>query len=102
MYVISLFGDKSIPLAGSPKVIDSSIATLTKKLSLCNRSKVIDDKDSGIKTTTKTKTKSLDVDYLFYLSELAFEVELALAKAQEEDSVFRIKSAEDVYHVPDR
>ena len=49
MYVISLFGDKSIPLAGSPKVIDSSIATLTKKLSLCNRSKVIDDKDSGIK-----------------------------------------------------
>lgn len=47
--MISLFGDKSIPLAGSPKVIHSSIATLTKKLSLCNRSKVIDDKDSGIK-----------------------------------------------------
>jgi hypothetical protein len=45
--VISLFGDKSISLAGSAKVIDSSIATLTKKLSLCNRSKVIDDKDSG-------------------------------------------------------
>ena len=40
-----------------------------------------------------------DVDYLFYLSELAFAIELALAKAQEEDSVFRIKSAEDVYHV---
>jgi hypothetical protein len=40
-----------------------------------------------------------DVDYLFHLSELAFAVELALAKAQEEDSVFRIKSAEDVYHV---
>jgi hypothetical protein len=31
-----------------------------------------------------------NVDYLFYLSELAFAVELALAKAQEEDSVFRI------------
>ena len=38
-----------------------------------------------------------NVDYLFYLSELAFAVELALAKAQEEDSVFRIKSAADVY-----
>jgi hypothetical protein len=32
-----------------------------------------------------------NVDYLFYLSELAFAVELALAKAQEEDSVFRMK-----------
>jgi hypothetical protein len=44
-------------------------------------------------------TKKPDVDYLFHLSELAFAVELALARAQEEDSVFRIKSAEDVYHV---
>ncbi|HEU4822807.1 MAG TPA: hypothetical protein VFS97_05220 [Nitrososphaeraceae archaeon] len=43
--------------------------------------------------------KKPDVDELFYLSELAFAVELALAKAQEEDSVFRIKSAEDVYQV---
>ena len=42
-------------------------------------------------------TKKPDVNYLFYLSELAFAVELALAKAQEKDSVFRIKSAEDVY-----
>ena len=40
-----------------------------------------------------------NVDYLFYLSELAFAVELALAKAQEEDSVFRIRSTEDIYHV---
>jgi dsDNA-binding SOS-regulon protein len=38
-----------------------------------------------------------DVDYLFYLSELAFAVELALAKAQEEDSIFRIRSAADAY-----
>jgi hypothetical protein len=44
-------------------------------------------------------TKKPDVDYLFHLSELAFAVELALAKAQEEDSVFRIKSVEDVIHV---
>jgi hypothetical protein len=43
--------------------------------------------------------KKPDVDDLFYLSELAFEVELALVKAQEKDSVFRIKSAEDVYRV---
>jgi hypothetical protein len=44
-------------------------------------------------------TKRPDVNDLFYLSEMAFTVELALAKAQEEDSVFRIKSAEDVYQV---
>ena len=40
-----------------------------------------------------------DVNYLFYLSELAFAFELALAKAREEDSMFRIKSAKDVYQV---
>jgi hypothetical protein len=40
-----------------------------------------------------------DVDYLFYLSELAFAVELALAGAKEEDSVFRIISAADAYQV---
>ena len=44
-------------------------------------------------------TKKPDVDYLFHLSEIAFAVELALARAQEEDSVFRIKSVEDVFHV---
>jgi hypothetical protein len=42
-------------------------------------------------------TKKPDVDFLFYLSKLAFAVELALAKAQEEDSVFRIMSAADAY-----
>ena len=47
----------------------------------------------------KNQIEKPNVDYLFYLSELAFAVELALAKAQEEDSVFCIKSAEDVYHV---
>ena len=35
--------------------------------------------------------------FSFYLSELAFAVELALAKAQEEDSMFRIRSAPDAY-----
>jgi hypothetical protein len=48
--------------------------------------------------TVDSITKKPDVDYLFYLSELAFAVELALAKAQKEDSVFRIKSAKDVCH----
>ena len=42
-------------------------------------------------------TKKPDVDYLFHLSEIAFAVELALAKAQEEDSVFRIRNAADAY-----
>jgi hypothetical protein len=49
--------------------------------------------------TMDGNSKKPDVDYLFHLSELAFAVELALARAQQEDSVFRIKSAEDVYHV---
>jgi hypothetical protein len=44
-------------------------------------------------------TNKPDVDYLFQLSEFAFAVELALAKAQEKDSVFMIKSAEDVCKV---
>jgi hypothetical protein len=48
---------------------------------------------------SQNQDKKPDVDYLFYLSELAFAVELALAKAQEEDSVFRVRSAEDVYQV---
>ena len=49
--------------------------------------------------TVDSTARKHDVDYLFYLSELAFAVELALAKAQQEDSIFRIKSAKDVYHV---
>ena len=44
-------------------------------------------------------TKKPDVDYLFHLSEIAFAVELTLAKTREEDSVFRIKNVKDVYHV---
>ena len=54
----------------------------------------------GEKDTTGDDTiKKPDVDDLFYLSELAFAAELSLGKAQEEDSVFRIKSVEDVYQV---
>ena len=49
----------------------------------------------------KENNKNPDVNFLFHLSEIAFAVELALAKAKEEDSVFRIKSVEDVFHVTD-
>jgi hypothetical protein len=45
-------------------------------------------------TRDKSQIEKPNVDYLFYLSELAFAIELALAKAQE-DSVFRIRSAAD-------
>jgi hypothetical protein len=49
--------------------------------------------------TTDDSTEKPDVDYLFHLSEIAFAVELALAKAQEDGSVFRIRNALDVYKV---
>jgi hypothetical protein len=44
-------------------------------------------------------TEKPDVDHLFHLSEIAFAVEFALAKAREEDSVFRIRRAADAYYV---
>ena len=57
------------------------------------------DKNSTNYTGKDDNTKRPDVDYLFYLSEIAFAVELALAKATEQDSLFKIRSVEDVYHV---
>jgi hypothetical protein len=47
--------------------------------------------------TEDSTSKKPDVNDLFYLSELAFAVELALAKAQEEYSLFRIKKALKMY-----
>jgi hypothetical protein len=43
----------------------------------------------------------VDVDHLFYLSELAFAVELAMSKAQEqkEGVTYRIRTAQDAYNV---
>ncbi len=55
-------------------------------------SKTVISEDSN-----QNQNKKTDVDYLFHLSEFAFAVELALVKAQEEGSVFRIKSAADAY-----
>ena len=58
--------------------------------------KMIADSEEGECLSGDIVTKKPDVDYLFYLSELAFAVELALAKAQEEISVIRIRSAAHV------
>jgi hypothetical protein len=55
--------------------------------------------EEGDRDSNQNQNKKPDVDHLFYLSELAFTVELALAKAQEEGSVFRIRSAADAYQV---
>ena len=57
------------------------------------------DKNSINFKVVDDNIKRPDVDYLFYLSEIAFAVELALAKATEKDSIFKIRSVEDVYHV---
>ena len=73
------------------KVLNRFACPYDKKMIACS------EKGGGL--SGDIVTKKPDVDFLFYLSELAFAVELALAKAQEEDSVFRIKSAADAYHV---
>ena len=52
------------------------------------------DKNSTNYTGKDDNTKRPDVDYLFYLSEIAFAVELALAKATEQDSIFKIRSVQ--------
>lgn len=41
--------------------------------------------------TSNSNIKNPDLNDLFYLSELAFVVELAMARAQQEDSVYRLK-----------
>jgi hypothetical protein len=64
----------------------------------CPYDKMIAGSEEGERLSGDIVTKKLNVDFLFYLSELAFAVELALAKAQEEDSVHRIGSAADAYH----
>jgi hypothetical protein len=64
----------------------------------CPYDKMIAGSEEGERLSGDIVTKKPNVDFLFYLSELAFAVELALAKAQE-DSVHRIGSAAaDAYH----
>jgi hypothetical protein len=58
--------------------------------------KIIVEKEN---ITASSITKYPDVNDLLHLSELAFAIELALARAQKEDSVYRIKSIEDVYYI---
>jgi hypothetical protein len=46
----------------------------------------------------KTSNTKFDVDDLFELANMAFAVEIALAKARKEDAMIRIKSKEDLLH----
>ena len=71
------------------KILNRFACPYDKKMIVCN------EKEEGL--SGDIVTEKPDVDFLFYLSELAFAVELALAKAQEEDSMFRIRSAADAY-----
>jgi hypothetical protein len=86
---------------GMNKVISRALGSDGTSIYPCkvlNRFACPFDKESD-SYTSDDNTKKPDVDYLFHLSEIAFAVELALAKAKEGDSVFRIKSAEDAYEV---
>jgi hypothetical protein len=71
------------------KVLNRFVCPYDKKI-VPEREDMVSDND---------QIEKLNVDHLFYLSELALAVELALAKAQEVDSVFKIRSAADAYHV---
>jgi len=64
----------------------------------CPYDKMIAGSEEGERLSGDIVTKKPNVDFLFYSSELPFAVELALAKAQEEDSVHRIGSAAYAYH----
>jgi hypothetical protein len=76
---------------GMNKVISRALdynGTPTYPCKVLNRFACPYDKKSN--NYTMDDDKKPDVDYLFHLSEMAFAVELALARAQKEDSVFRI------------
>ena len=86
---------------GINKVISSALDANGVSVYPCrvlNRFACPYDKNSTNYTGKDDNTKRPDVDYSFYLSEIAFAIELALTKATEQDSIFKI-SVEDVYHV---
>jgi hypothetical protein len=86
--------EESAIFIGINKVISRALDADSVSIYLCkvlNRFACPYDKKIAKDTTEDNITKKPDVEYLFHLSELAFAVELALAKAQEADSVFRIK-----------
>jgi hypothetical protein len=86
---------------GIKKVISRALDTNGDSVYPCkvlNRFACPYDKKSN-NYTIDDNMKKPDVDYLFHLSEIAFAVELALAKAKEENSVFRIRTAKDVHNV---
>jgi hypothetical protein len=72
------------------KVLNRFACPYDKKVIAGNKEDIAGDNNQNNKP---------DVDYLFYLSGLAFAVELALTRAQEKDSVFRIRSSADACHV---
>jgi hypothetical protein len=104
--LLSPFREEAAIFIGINKVVSRSLDSSDDCVYPCkvlNRfacpydKKIVGEKEEDI--TRDSVTKKPDVDCLFYLSELAFAVELTLPKAQEEDSVFQIKSAADVYQV---
>jgi hypothetical protein len=103
--LLSPYREEAAIFIGMNKVISRALDTDGVSVYPCkviNRFACPYDKKIVVKEEDITRdsiTKKPDVNDLFYLSELAFAVELALVKAQKEDSVFRIKSAEDVYQV---
>jgi hypothetical protein len=102
--LLSPFREEAAIFVGINKAISRALDTDGESVYPCkvlNRFECPYDKKIVAKgedvTRDNNQIEKPNVDYLFYLSELAFAVELALAKTQEEDSVFRIRSAADAY-----
>jgi hypothetical protein len=93
--VVSRSLDSSDDCVYPCKVLNRFSCPYDKKIVVAGENNTTKDNN----TTEENITNRPDVDYLFYLSELAFAVELALGKAQEENSVFRIRTAVDAYQV---
>jgi hypothetical protein len=99
--LISPDREEAVIFIGMNKVISRDLdrnGTSIYPCKVLNRFACPYDKQS-INYTKDGNIKKPDVEYLFHLSEIAFAIELALAKAKEEDSVFRIRTAKDMYNV---
>jgi hypothetical protein len=107
--LLSAFREEAAIFVGINKVISRALdinGTSVYPCKVLNRFACPYDKKTDITkeeeediTGDSSITKKPVVDELFYLSEIAFAVELAPVKAQEEGSMFRIKSAADTYQV---
>lgn len=47
----------------------------------------------------KVSNENIDIDELFKLAEMAFATELALTKAMEANSLIKVRTVDDIYHV---